>query len=144
MHNSVCFCFSFLLFAYKGSNSTTISISGNGSIQLIRFEGKKKFVPDECLKKHSSSATQVHFPKFSPSDTLVSGGDDCRVILWNLSSAKCNGTSATEKNAKETSSVCVVHEVQHGSKINWISSNLLTQNIFVSDLTNDISVYSVT
>ena len=74
----------------------------------------------------------------------MSGGDDCRVVLWNLSSDKCNGTSAAEKNAKGTSSICVVHEVQHGSKINWISSSLLTQNIFVADPTNDISVYCVT
>jgi len=130
--------------AYEGSNSSKILISGNGSIQLFRFEGKKKFVPDECLKKHSSSASQVHFPKFSPNDMLVSGGDDCKVVLWNLSSSKCNGTSAAENNAKEASSVGVVHEVQHGSKINWISSSLLTENIFVADLTYDISLYCVT
>lgn len=142
-HFAICFFFHLFL-ECKGSDSTTISISGNGSTQLFRFEGKKKFVPDECLRKHSSSASQVHFPKFSPSDMLVSGGDDCRVVLWNLSSGKCNGTSAAETNAKEASSVCVVHEVQHGSKINWISSSSLTQNIFVADLTNGISVYCVT
>lgn len=81
---------------------------------------------------------------FRPNDMLVSGGDDCRVVLWNLSGGTCNGTLAAEKNANKTSSVCVIHEVQHGSKINWISSSLLTQNIFVADLTNDISVYCVT
>lgn len=118
--------------------------SGNGSIQLFRFEGKKKFVPDECLRKHSSSASQVHFAKFRPNDMLVSGGDDCTLVLWNLSSGKCNRTSAAENNVKEATSVCVAHEVQHGSKINWISSTSLTQNIFVADLTNDISVYCVT
>ena len=143
MHHPVYFCFVFLYWHTKVLTSK-ISIPGNGSIQLFRFEGKKKFVPDECLKKHSSSATQVHFPKFSPNEMLVSGGDDCTVFLWNLSSGECNGTLAAEKNAKETSSVCVVHEVQHGSKINWISSSLLAQNIFVADLTNDISVYCVT
>ena len=121
-----------------------ISISGNGSIQLFRFEGKKKFVADECLGKHSSSASQVHFPKFSPNDMLVSGGDDCRVFVWNLSSGKCNGSTAAESNAKEASPVCVAHEVEHGTKINWIASSSLTQNIFVADLTNSISVYRVT
>lgn len=142
---NILFCPFFLFFlAYKGSHSSKILISGNGSIQLFRFEGKKKFVPDKCLKKHSSSASQVHFPKFSPNDMLVSGGDDCRVVLWNLSSGQCNGTSVAENIAKEASSVCVVHEVQHGSKINWISSSSPTQNIFVADLTNDISVYCVT
>lgn len=81
---------------------------------------------------------------FRPNDMLVSGGDDCRVVLWNLSGGTCNRTLAAEKNANETSSVCVIREVQHGSKINWISSSLLTQNMFVADLTNDISVYCVT
>ena len=127
-----------------GYDSTKISISGNGSIQLFRFEGKKKFVPDECLRKHSSSASQVHFAKFRPNDMLVSGGDDSRLVLWNLNSGKCNGTSAADNNVKEATSVCVAQEVQHGSKINWISSTSLTQNIFVADLTNDISVYCLT
>lgn len=75
---------------------------------------------------------------------LVSGGDDCRLVLWSLRRGKCNGTSAAENNVEQASSVCVAHEVQHGSKINWISSTSLTQNIFVADLTNDISVYCVT
>ncbi|KAJ7392826.1 WD repeat-containing protein 53 [Desmophyllum pertusum] len=119
---------------------------GNGTIQLFRFEGKKKFVPDERLRKHSSSATQVHFTRFSPNDVLVSGGDDCRIILWNLSSGACNGTSGTEhsQETKEASSVSVVHDVEHGSKPNWITSSSLTQDIFVADLTNEISVYRVT
>lgn len=137
----ICFCHAEVL---NSKNVISISISGNGSIQLFRFEGKKKFVPDECLRKHSSSASQVHFPKFSPNDMLVSGGDDCKVVVWNLSSSECNGTSAAENNAKEPSSVSVAHEVEHGSKINWIASSSLTQNIFVADLTNSISMYCVT
>ena len=75
---------------------------------------------------------------------LVSGGDDCKVIVWNLSRGKCNGASAAEKNSKEATAVCVAHEVEHGSKTNWIASSSLTQNIFVADVTNGISVYCVT
>lgn len=32
---------------------------GNGNIQLFRFEGKKKFTADQCLNKHTSSASQL-------------------------------------------------------------------------------------
>lgn len=121
-----------------------IFFSGNGNIQLFRFEGKKKFVPDECLRKHSSSVTQVHFPRFHPNDMLVSGGDDSKIVVWNLSSGACNGTSGAKQNhAANASAVSIAHEVEHGSKTNWIASSSLTENIFVADLANDISVYHV-
>ena len=78
---------------------------------------------------------------------LVSAGNDCRIILWNLRGGSCNGTTSSAANCQETeatSSVCVVHEMEHGSKPNWIASSSLTQNIFVADQTNEISVYQVT
>ena len=74
---------------------------------------------------------------------LVSGGNDCKIILWNLSGGTCNGTSSSEDTAS-ASAVCVTHEVEHKSKPNWIASSKLTQNIFVADQTSDITVYHVT
>ena len=116
-----------------------ISHLGNGNIQLFRFEGKKKFTADQCLNKHTSSASQVHFPKFHP-NMLVSGGNDCKIILWNLSGGTCN-SAANCQETEVASSVCVLHEVEHGSKPNWITTSSLAQNIFVADQTSEISVY---
>lgn len=117
---------------------------GNGNIQLFRFEGKKKFVPNECLKKHSSSITQVHFARFRPNNLLVSGGDDSRIVAWNLCSSAGSGASGPEPNlAANGSAVSVAHEINHGSKINWITSGSQRESIFVADLTCDISLYHI-
>ena len=77
---------------------------------------------------------------------LVSGGNDCKIIVWNLSGSTCNGTLSAEdcQDTASANAVCVVHEVEHISKPNWIASSKLTQNIFVADQTSDITVYHVT
>lgn len=119
---------------------------GNGNIKLFRFEGKKKFAQDDCLKRHTSGVSQVHFPKFQANNMLASGGNDCRIILWKLNHGSCNGTAASVEKSQETeaaNTICVAHEVEHGSKPNWVTSSSLTQNIFVCDQTNEISVYTV-
>lgn len=117
---------------------------GNGDVQLFRYEGKKKFVPHQCLKKHSSSVSQVHFPKFHPNEWLVSAGNDCKIVFWNLNTGTCNGTSGSaHQHKKDTAAACVVSEVEHVSKPNWITSSTLGENIFVADQTNEISVYHV-
>lgn len=71
---------------------------------------------------------------------LVSGGNDCKIILWNLSGGTCN-SAANCQETEVASSVCVLHEVEHGSKPNWITTSSLAQNIFVADQTSEISVY---
>lgn len=117
---------------------------GNGDVQLFRFEGKKKFSPDQCLKRHTSSVSQVHFPKFNQNDSLVSAGNECKIVLWNLSAGMCGGTSGSaNRHKKEVTTACVVTEVEHASKPNWITSSTLTENVFVADQTNEISVYHV-
>lgn len=121
-----------------------VSFAGSGNIQLFKFEGKKKFIPDECLKEHSSSVTQVHFARFHPNNLLVSGGDDSRIVTWNLCGSACNGDSGAEPNLEtNASAVGIAHEINHGSKINWIASGSQRESIFVADLTSDISVYHV-
>ena len=122
----------------------TVFFAGNGNIQLFRFEGKKKFVLNECLKKHSSSITQVHFARFRPNNLLVSGGDDSRIVAWNLCSSAGSGASGPEPNhAANGSAVSIAHEINHGSKINWITSGSQRESIFVADLTCDISLYHI-
>lgn len=117
---------------------------GNGDVQLFRYEGKKKFFPHQCLKKHTSSVSQVHFPKFHPNEWLVSAGNDCKIVLWNLKTGTYNGTSGSaNQHKKDTATASVVSEVEHVSKPNWITSTILGENIFVADQTNEISVYHV-
>lgn len=89
--------------------------------------------------------SQVHFPTFQGNDLLVSAGNDCRIILWKLNQGLCNGTSGAEhcQGSEAASSTWVSHEVKHGSKTNCIASCSLTNNIFVSDQTSEISVYHV-
>lgn len=113
---------------------------GNGAIQLFHFEGKKKFTIDEQLKNHSQGVSQVHFPKFDPNGILISGGNDSKLVLWNLKGRQCNG----HHNVTEKSPCSVLHEVDHGSKVNWVTSGSLTKKlVFVADQTNNISVYEL-
>lgn len=48
---------------------------------------------------------------FRLNDMFVLGGDDCRVVLWNLSGGICNGILVVEKNVNKISFVCVIYEV---------------------------------
>ena len=75
---------------------------------------------------------------------LLSGGNDCRIILWKVNQGTCSRTSGA-KHCHESlaASSWVAQEVEHGSKTNWIASCSLANNIFVSDQTSEISVYHV-
>ncbi|KAM9734279.1 LOW QUALITY PROTEIN: WD repeat-containing protein 53 [Menidia menidia] len=58
----------------------------DGRVHLMRIGAGSKLERQGSLKAHSQGASQAHFVGFLPHPYwLVSGGNDCRVALWDLS-----------------------------------------------------------
>ncbi|KAK3740862.1 hypothetical protein RRG08_011324 [Elysia crispata] len=140
----------------------------NGKIPIL--DGKGKYLqPQYTLHAHGQGVSQVQFLSES---SLVSAGNDCSVIQWDLSRAEFaqpglfSGTntrnttdfSISDSNPEEEKCLaitreCKVHSYQHTSKINWlavgrtkdnVTSDGNTHRLFVADQTTDISVLNVT
>lgn len=85
---------------------------------------KEKF----CLHAHEQGVSQVHFTSDS---TLVSAGNDCRIILWDLSKADeyqaaddiwMNGDSSPEDRRNECiTELCKACTLAHPLKVNWLA-----------------------
>ncbi|KAJ1477973.1 hypothetical protein T484DRAFT_1905335 [Baffinella frigidus] len=79
---------------------------GDGVVRTFGlFEGK----PERRLELHRQRATCIAFPRNSPPHTLLSGGDDRRVILANA-----------EEPLDDEDINPVLLDIDHHAKPNWI------------------------
>ncbi|XP_069104468.1 WD repeat-containing protein 53-like [Argopecten irradians] len=126
----------------------------NGLVSV--FDMRRKNIREHfSLHAHSQGASQVHFV----SDThLVSGGNDCCVVLWDLEKSaespshigQSNGASALtnghthpeEQRNENVSSSCKLLEIQHSNKINWMKPFEIngTRKLAVADQTTNITI----
>lgn len=120
----------------------------NSCVEVFEFRGKKGIHEWVCLQGHSRGVSQVHFPRFQPSDWLLSAGNDGKIILWDIKGGAGDPRVDNVKDNLECDlqNQCQKLLINHTSKINWLSTMKTVKNDFivVADHTEAISVYSLT
>ena len=133
----------------------------NGLVQVFRAN-KRTLEHLQTLKEHTQGVSQVYFPDFAET-TLVSGGNDGRIVIWDLSSMlskapACNGLSshgsgpsgAAQQDAEDQGGNVVPHNhpvvlscIDHSDKINWLtcSSRGSQKFIVVADSTANLTLH---
>uniref|UniRef100_UPI00398ED715 WD repeat-containing protein 53 n=1 Tax=Pristiophorus japonicus TaxID=55135 RepID=UPI00398ED715 len=144
----------------------------DGKIRLFRVTGTR-FELDHWFRGHSLGVSQVHFlNSISHPYWLISGGNDAKVMLWDVSeqiltdgkgpskSARKKSSSTAKKSlgskgsdhgakdGKENKSNHILPKlsIDHGEKVNWISAMDIkgSKNILVADQSCQISLYPLT
>lgn len=153
-------------------HSLSVSNCGNvfgcgaedGRIRIFRVTGAK-FEQELSFKGHSLGVSQVFF--LPEAYWLLTGGNDGRVLLWNVSNeagkqkspvksmcrrkarvANPHKKAADKMNAKLTTEHVTISPqltIAHGEKVNWISYAEFkgSKRVLVADQTSNISVYPI-
>lgn len=114
----------------------------NAKVQV--FNGRRRnleFI--NTLSGHRLGVSQVHFPRTGKNELLVSGGNDGQVLLWHTSALTAK---KTKENEEEEESVLPWYTVNHGEKINWLTSAGTDTNslfLFVCDSSSTMTRYTV-
>eukprot|EP00039_Didymoeca_costata_P016990 m.310693 g.310693 ORF g.310693 m.310693 type:complete len:319 (-) comp16478_c0_seq29:86-1042(-) len=102
---------------------------GNGSVSMFNFSSTKKeklLYGDYLLNGHSSSVSQV---MFLTKTLLVSGGNDKRVCLWDITDSNANSNQPNQ-------------HITLDGKINWVGS-ISDRVIAVADTSVNISILDI-
>jgi len=136
---------------------------GNGSVAVYKILGKN-ITKLACMKKlHQVCCSHLQHAQFAvgKGDCILSGGNDGKVLVFQITekeplqpTAKKPGSAKTASKGKgkrkspqaETSAEPIVDIdaslcLQHGSKVNWITSHPEQNYVYVADQTQYISVY---
>ncbi|KAK3093291.1 hypothetical protein FSP39_013692 [Pinctada imbricata] len=128
---------------------------------LAVFDSSRKNIREVfSLYAHSQGVSQVHFV----SDTKVlSGGNDCSIVLWDLeksvstetendgtqapavnggSEAANGSTQSHDAQNESVSHACKVTEIQHTGKINWMKPFLNNgcQHLAIADQSSNVTI----
>ncbi|PVD18361.1 hypothetical protein C0Q70_20910 [Pomacea canaliculata] len=120
----------------------------NGLIAV--FDGSSRHLKEKfSLHAHEQGVSQVHF---HGDNTLISGGNDYRVIVWDLSKAEqyqehenlvMNGDCSPEDKRNEIITVlCRVKIIAHPHKVNWLIPFVRSGHLFaaIADQTCEITI----
>eukprot|EP01132_Coremiostelium_polycephalum_P009070 gene9070-11109_t len=127
------------------NNGKYVSIgTGDGQILVNEISSFKQYV--SIPQAHSSSISLVHYPKYENNDNSKSlfscGGYDSKIYLWDISE-ETNQKALAIQDQDESKNSRVKLWTQHHSKINWITTSSLSQNLYIADITNDITLLSI-
>ncbi|KAF7243296.1 WD repeat-containing protein 53 [Varanus komodoensis] len=153
------------------AHSLSVSPCGNvfscgaedGKIRIFQVTGTK-FEQEVAFKGHSLGVSQVFF--LPDTYWLITGGNDGRVLLWDVSNEigkrkspvksihrrktkTPNTTQKVDRMNAEFANECVPISpkltIEHGEKVNWILYAEIkgSRNILVADQTSSISVYPI-
>lgn len=146
-------------------HSLSVSSCGNvfccgaedGKIRLFQISGTR-FEEELCFKAHTQGVSQVSFFEQDPGKTiLLSGGNDGRVCLWDISKDTTQ-PQKQKRNSRRSSSNVKIRQMaevaprvssklcyEHGEKVNWILGAELQGNkvVLVADPSSSISMYQL-
>lgn len=112
--------------AVSPDGSYVASGLGDSTIGMYRFTERGNAITEASLQNaHSLVVSQV---VFMSSETLISGGNDCKICIWQL---------PDEKKTKPQ----LRHVLKHVGKINWLST--AGRKLFVADISNTITEYNI-
>lgn len=137
---------------------------GNGSIAVYKILGKN-ITRLACMKKlHDICCSHLQHAQFSSAkgDCVLSGGNDGKVLMFQIVEEECSQNSQKKPAAGKASSkgkskrklpsdvttakplvdVDVTLSLSHGFKVNWITS-ADSGHVYVADQTKYISVYHI-
>lgn len=142
-----------------------ISLTKDGSIlacalenaEIVLFRSAQRQIAYQTtLRGHTQGVSQVHFPAFADK-MLISGANDGLVNIWDLSGVEqqnhagmnghSNGNGAQAEAAAaampDDGSASPKRTIEHGAKINWISSGSYWENKYfvIADNTPTLTVY---
>lgn len=148
-------------------HSLSVSTCGNvfgcgaedGKIRIFRVTGAK-FEQEVAFQGHSLGVSQIFFlPEMY---CFITGGNDGKVLLWDVSSEigklkspnkaihkKKNAIKKADKLKPEYTNECLSISpkliIEHGEKVNWVSYVSIngSKRILVADQSSDISVYPI-
>lgn len=139
--------------AKSGDGSVTACALENGLIAV--FDSSAKHLREKfCLHAHQQGVSQVHFTE---GDRMVSGGNDARIVVWDLSKAGqyqelgdvvvANGDSSSPEDRRNEgiTELCRVNALDHPLKVNWLAPFPRDGrwHIVVADATSDLTIYPV-
>jgi len=134
----------------------------DGKVRIFRVTGVK-FEPELEFHGHSLGVSQVLF--VPETYWLLTGGNDGKVLLWDVSSdvgkqqkspaksfqkRKAQASASTRKDGKlnkvasdEYARVLPKLTIEHGEKVNWISCAEIkgSNKVLVADQSSSVSVY---
>ncbi|NWR94368.1 WDR53 protein, partial [Furnarius figulus] len=132
----------------------------DGKVRIFRVTGVK-FEPELEFQGHSLGVSQVLF--LPEAYWLLSGGNDGRVLLWDVGSEvgkqqkspakslpRRKAQAASKKNGKlnkvslsEQAEVVPKLTIEHGEKVNWLSCTEIkgSRRVLVADQSSSVSVY---
>ena len=130
----------------------------NGLVAI--FDSSKRHLQEKfCLHAHQQGASQLHFTQDS---LLVTGGNDARIVLWDLAKADQNqnegggdggggeilanghDSSSEDGRNERVTEMCRVKVIEHGQKVNWMSVYCGEDGrwrVVVADQSCDLTVY---
>ena len=108
---------------------------------LVQVFDTSKRTPEflGTLRGHTQGVSQVHFPKFEET-CLLSGGNDGSCIVWNIediSQIVSNGHSTSSSSAAADNAAAsdlakhMKYKINHGEKINWLTTGQTTNRKFI-------------
>ncbi|XP_074689489.1 WD repeat-containing protein 53 isoform X2 [Strix aluco] len=136
----------------------------DGKVRIFRVTGVK-FECELEFQGHSLGVSQVLF--MPEAYWLLTGGNDGKVLLWDVSSdvgkqqkspakslqrRKAQAPASTRKDGKlskvasnELATVLPKLTIEHGEKVNWISCAEIkgSKRVLVADQSSSVSVYSL-
>ena len=115
---------------------------GNGMVAVYEI-GDKEMTLQCSLVPHSSMVVCVccieRLENGAKRYYIVSGGNDCRLVVMQMVEEKQHQGAAYPAAVMQLK---VVEEVQHASKINWISVDIIG-SVTVADQTSFLSIYKI-
>lgn len=138
--------------AENSDGTLTACALENGLVAI--FDSSQKHLQEKfCLHAHQQGVSQVHFTATSK---LITGGNDSKIILWDLSKAELydqqgdnmvtNGDCSPEDRRNEgISELCRITVIDHHMKVNWLAPFLRSEQLFVivADQTSQLTIYSL-
>eukprot|EP00040_Diaphanoeca_grandis_P024017 m.131448 g.131448 ORF g.131448 m.131448 type:complete len:326 (-) comp29548_c0_seq1:140-1117(-) len=123
--------------SFSATGNTVAAGLGDCSVALYGIGKKGRMWQRARLvtNGHTAGIGQVHFPSFDNQNTLLSGGNDAKICLWDL-------TKHNESDNEEMSKIDTpVTATTHGRKINWLTTS--QNSVFVADTSKVVTVYEV-
>lgn len=139
--------------AVSPNGSTLGCALENGQIAILNGN-QKNLQPRHALFGHSQGVSQVHF---LADEVLISAGNDCSIIQWDLTKSALyhpvpvymNGDGAASGPEEEKSlaltALCKARTLTHAHKINWMApySTDAERYLCIADQTPDITLLNL-
>ena len=122
-------------------------VCGLGNGEIVVFEVRGKGIELKCSSPlHSAMIARVCCVEKVEGEArryyIVSGASDCKIVISEM--IEKEPLPSRSKKGRPTLAVLkTVAEVQHGSKINWLSVNSSGTEVSIADQTPFISVYNL-